>query len=117
MTVQVGNADAAAAGVALDAAFTGIARLEKIFDPRSPTSGLRRLAARSGGEPVVGGAGARRLSAASIDGPYVLEVLDDDAGDEAPTTVLDLTADAPEVIRWGALRPEAFREHVGIDLS
>lgn len=50
---------------------------------------------------------ARALCAAGTDSPFVVAA-GVDAGGAAPSTVLDLTGDRPEVLRWGALEAETL---------
>lgn len=77
---------------------------------------LSRRCARQGIGPLTatslnrsGGAAARTRAQAEAhcgdpqDAPHLLDVTGADAGGEAESTVVDLTGDRPDVLRWGAL--------------
>lgn len=58
---------------------------------------------RSGEPPARDLGEARALCEAGADGPLLLYAEGAEAGGGAPSTVLDLTAERPRVLRWGAL--------------
>jgi len=84
------------------------------FVKAAEAAGLGPLTAtslnRSGDFPARSEAEARALCDPAPGGPHVIGVGKQDAHDDAPTTVLDLTGRRPEVIRWGGLRGDALRD-------
>lgn len=59
---------------------------------------------RSGAEPARSREQAKALADGGADGPRLLEVEGAEAGGEAESTVVDLVARSPRVLRWGAVR-------------
>jgi L-threonylcarbamoyladenylate synthase len=63
---------------------------------------------RSGVPPARNRAAAEALCGSDPDQPRLLEVKGAEAGGDAASTVVDLTAQRPVVLRWGALAADAL---------
>jgi L-threonylcarbamoyladenylate synthase len=71
---------------------------------------------RSGEPPAVNLEDARRLCAMPPE-PWLVEPGDDDAGGEAPSTVLDLSVGRPRLLRAGPIEREALAEVLAMDVD
>ena len=60
---------------------------------------------------------ARLLCGLRPDAPLVLDTAGRGADGGPPSTVLDLTGDAPRAIRWGAIGPSALYALAGLELE
>ena len=63
---------------------------------------------RSGSPPARTRADAERLCGSETEQPRLLDVKGTEAGGDAASTVVDLTAARPVVLRWGAVAAEAL---------
>jgi tRNA threonylcarbamoyl adenosine modification protein (Sua5/YciO/YrdC/YwlC family) len=68
---------------------------------------------RHGEPPARTRAEVERLCAADPDAPLVVDAEGGDAGGQPPSTVIDLTAARPRVLRWGALDAAALARALG----